>query len=92
MSEDQVRESRISYAAAVEGTSGDTPVAEMTVRELKLLIQSVVEDALREVLGDPDTGLELTHAFEARLRQAEAYVSSGGRLLSMDDLVGEIED
>ena len=64
----------------------DITVAEMTAVQLKKLIQSAVKETLQEVLGDPDTGLELRPEFEERLRQATAYVASGGRLLSMEEL------
>lgn len=48
-----------------------------------------VKKVLREVLQDPDAGLESRPAFEERLRRAEEYVASGGRLLSMEELRGE---
>jgi len=70
---------------------GDITVAEMTATQLKALIQSAVKEALQEVLGDLDAELELRPEFEERLRQAVAYVTSGGRLLSMEELTGQIE-
>jgi len=68
------------------------PVAEMTVQELKTLIQNTVREVLQEILRDPDAGLELRPGFEVRLLEAQEYVASGGRLLSMDDLTSEAED
>ena len=68
------------------------PVAEMTVQELKTLIQNTVREVLQEILRDPDAGLELRPEFEARLLEAQEYVASGGRLFSMDDLTSEAED
>ena len=70
---------------------GDVTVAEMTAGQLKTLIQSAVKEALREVLGDPDAGLELRPEFEERLREAVTYVASGGRLLSMNELTEQLE-
>jgi len=70
----------------------DTTVAEMTVHELKTLIQSAVREALQEALDDPDANLELRPEFAARLRQAVTYVASGGRLLSMRELAEQLED
>jgi hypothetical protein len=66
-------------------------VAEMTAHQLKALIQSAVKEALQEALSDLDAGLELRPEFAERLRQAEAYVTSGGRLLSARELTEEIE-
>jgi hypothetical protein len=37
-------------------------------------------------------GLELRPEFEERLRQAVAYVASGGSLLSMEGLTSQLED
>ena len=41
-----------------------------TLEELDAYIDSKVEDKVRELLGDPDAGLELRPEFEERLRQA----------------------
>ena len=87
MNEEKVRESGSSYAA-IPGEA-NMPVAEMTVQELKTLIQSTVREVLQEILRDPDAGLELRPEFEARLLEAQEYVASGGRLLSMGDLTSE---
>lgn len=69
----------------------DKTVAEMTATQLKTLIQSAVKEALQEILEDPDTDLELRPEFEERLRQAAAYVASGGHLLSMEELTNQLE-
>jgi NADPH:quinone reductase-like Zn-dependent oxidoreductase len=71
---------------------GDKTVAEMTATQLKALIQSAVKEALQEILEDPDVDLELRPEFEERLRQAVAHVASGGQLLSMEELTGQLED
>ncbi|MCK4451441.1 MAG: hypothetical protein KAX26_12710 [Anaerolineae bacterium] len=92
MSEEQVKETRAPYAATTDKTVEGMTVAEMTVPQLKMLIQSALKDTLQEVLGDPDAGLELRSRFEERLRHAVAYVASGGHLLSMEELTGQIED
>lgn len=47
-----------------------TTVAELTVDELKQIIQDAVEQKLSEMLGDPDEGLELREEIEARLRRS----------------------
>jgi ribose 1,5-bisphosphokinase PhnN len=92
MSKKQTQESSVPYTATVEGAVENVPLAEMTAQELKTLVQSAVREVLQEILADPDAGRELRPEFEARLQQAEAYVTSGGSLLSMEELVGQIED
>jgi hypothetical protein len=76
----------------LERATEETTVAEMTVRELKMLIQSALRETLQEILGDPDAGLELRPEFEERLRQAVSYVSSGGRLLSAEQLTSQLKE
>jgi hypothetical protein len=61
-------------------------VGEMTVAQLKALIRESVEEILRDILVDPDAGLQLRPEFEERLRQSIAYVNSGGKLLSYEEL------
>ena len=87
MSKKQVKEVQAAYAAPAVTAGEDMPVAEMTVRELKMLIQSALKEALEEMLEDPDAGLELRPEFEVQLRQAASYVAAGGRLLSLEELV-----
>jgi len=92
MSKKRAQEPSAPYTVTVEDAVGNVPVTEMTAQELKTLVQSAVREVLQEILIDPDAGRELRPEFEARLQQAEAYVTSGGRLLSMEELVGQIED
>jgi hypothetical protein len=61
-------------------------VGEMTVAQLKALIREIVEEILRDILVDPDAGLQLRPEFEERLRQSISYVDSGGKLLSFEEL------
>ena len=63
-------------------------MAGMTVRDLKVLIGTV----LKEVFGDPDASLELRPEFEERLRRAVADVSSEERLLSVEELSRRLGD
>jgi hypothetical protein len=42
----------------------------LTEDDLKALIISVVDDRLRELLGTPDLGLELTDSVRARLKES----------------------
>jgi hypothetical protein len=91
MNEEQVQESRSVYTTTSDEAIEDITVGQMTASQLKKLIRSVVEETLQEMLGDPDAGLELSPEFEQRLRQAVTYVSSGGHLLSMNELTDELE-
>ena len=52
-------------------------VKELSVEQLKALIQEAVEEKLQEVLGDPDQGLELREDIKERLRRSLAAVESG---------------
>jgi hypothetical protein len=61
-------------------------VGEMTVAQLKALIKESVEEILRDILVDPDAGLQLRPEFEERLRQSISYVDSGGKLLSFEEI------
>jgi hypothetical protein len=64
-----------------------TTVAQMTVEELKALVRDTVKETLLEILRDPDAGLELRPEFQSRLRASQAYVESGGKLISWDDML-----
>jgi hypothetical protein len=55
-------------------------VASLSVEQLKELVQSLVDDRLRELIGDPDLGLQLGDSLRARLKQS---------LASQDRLSGE---
>jgi len=52
-------------------------VKELTVEQLKTLIQEAVEDKLEEMIGDPDSGLELTDEVKERLRASMAAMQRG---------------
>jgi hypothetical protein len=42
----------------------------LTPDQFKELVRGLVDDRLRELLGDPDLGLELGAALQARLKQS----------------------
>jgi hypothetical protein len=88
---EEVQEARGVYAAASEEPIQGMSVAEMTTTQLEALIRRVLKEALQEVLEDKDVGLEVRPEFEGRLRRAADYVASGGHLLSMEELTGELE-
>lgn len=45
-------------------------VKELTSEELRFLIQETVEEAMLELLGDPDRGFELTEDVKKRLQRS----------------------
>ncbi len=54
-------------------------VAELTVDELKQIIQEAVKQKLAEMLGDPDEGLELREEIKVRLRRSLEAERRGAR-------------
>lgn len=46
--------------------------SDLTPDELRELVRGLVDDRLRELLGDPDLGMELGEAVRARLKQSLA--------------------
>jgi hypothetical protein len=52
-------------------------LSSLTPEQFKELVRGVVDDRLRELIGDPDLGLELGEALRARLR---ASLEQGTRL------------
>jgi hypothetical protein len=55
-------------------------VSDLTPEELKALVSGMVDDRLRELLGDPDLGLELADTVRARLKES---------LMSTERLTGD---
>ena len=68
-----------------------TKVTELTVDELKHIIQEAMEQKLAEMLGDPDEGLELRPEFEQQLRRSLAYLAAGGKTLSLEEITAYAE-
>ena len=52
-------------------------VAEMTVAELRELIWQTVAEAITDLVGDPDEGLELSGWVQEQLDQADADRAEG---------------
>ncbi len=49
-------------------------ISDLTPEELKELVKGLVDDRLRELLGDPDLGMELGEAVRARLKASLASI------------------
>ena len=47
-------------------------ISDLTVDDLKELVKGIVDDRLRELLGDPDLGMDLGEAVRARLKASLA--------------------
>ena len=47
-------------------------LSNLTPAEFKELVRGIVDDRLRELLGDPDLGLQLGEALRARLKESLA--------------------
>ena len=45
-------------------------LSDLTLEELRELVKGIVDDRLRELLGDPDLGMEMGEAVRARLKQS----------------------
>ena len=43
-------------------------ISDLTLDELKELVKGIVDDRLRELLGDPDLGMELGETVRTRLK------------------------
>ncbi|MDO9117645.1 MAG: hypothetical protein Q8N04_07125 [Nitrospira sp.] len=61
-------------------------LSQLTPQQLKELVQGLVDDRLRELIGDPDLGLALGDALQARLKES---LTSSERL-SGDDVADRL--
>lgn len=65
-------------------------VGQLSTDELKEIIGSVVEQKLREILGDPDEGLELRADVRDRLLRQKKAVANGERGEGLDEVVNRL--
>ena len=61
-------------------------LSSLTPQELKELVRGLVDDRLRELIGDPDLGLQLGDALRARLKASLAQ----GQRLSGEELADRL--
>lgn len=47
-------------------------ISDLSLDELKELVKGLVDDRIRDLLGDPDLGLQLTDALRTRLKNSLA--------------------
>lgn len=65
-------------------------VADMSVEELKTLIQETVTQTLTELLRDPDEELELREDFKSALQISLETVRSGGNTVAAEDVAAKL--
>ncbi|MEK7300088.1 MAG: hypothetical protein AAB072_03225 [Nitrospirota bacterium] len=61
-------------------------LSQLTPQQLKELVQGLVDDRIRELIGDPDLGLSLGDTLRARLKES---LTSSERL-SGDDVADKL--
>ena len=61
-------------------------VKELTVEQFKDLVQKAIEEKLEEIIGDPDTGLELREDIKERLRNSLAARQRGEKGIPIEEL------
>ena len=66
-------------------------VGEMSPSDLREMIDEIVEQKLREILGDPDEGLLLRDEVMARLQRQRQAIQAGERGQSLDSIIQRIE-
>jgi len=64
-----------------------TTVAQMTQDELREMIESLIEQKMVELLGDPDEGLEIREALRTRLLRQREAAAAGERGEPLEDVV-----
>ncbi len=65
-------------------------VAEMTQHELREMLDSVIDQKLTEILGDPDEGQEIRQVLRERLLRQKDEVAAGDRGQPFEDVVSEL--
>jgi hypothetical protein len=61
-------------------------LSQLSPEQFKELVRGIVDDRLRELLGDPDLGLQLGNGLHARLKES---LSNGDRL-SGEDIANQL--
>lgn len=65
-------------------------VNELTMEQLKALVEEMIEAKLEEYLGDPDEGLELREEVKARLMDSLAAVERGEKGIPLEQVVKKL--
>lgn len=62
-------------------------VSDMTAAEFRQMIETIVEQKLLELLGDPDEGMLLKKSLRERLRRQKHAVARGERGVPFEEVV-----
>lgn len=62
-------------------------VAQMTKKELREMMETIIEEKLLELLGDPDEGLLIRKTIRDRLLRQKEAVANGERGESLEDVI-----
>lgn len=61
-------------------------LSQLSQEQFRELVRGIVDDRLRELLGDPDLGLQLSQGLQARLKES----LSGTERLSGEDIADRL--
>jgi hypothetical protein len=67
-----------------------TTVGQMSLEELREMIEAAVEQKLLEILGDPDEGLGIRDSVRDRLLRQREAVIAGDRGEPFEDMVKQL--
>lgn len=67
-----------------------TRVSDLSVDELRTLIQDAVRQTLMELFRDPDEGLELREDFKEMLQHSLRTVQAGSETLSAESVAAKL--
>ena len=62
----------VAYWALASVSSVFMDLSQLSPEQFKELVRGIVDDRLRELLGDPDLGLQLGDGLRARLKESLA--------------------
>ncbi len=65
-------------------------VTELSVEQLKALIEEMIEEKLQDYLGDPDEGLELREEVRTRLEESLAAVRRGEKGIPIEEVAKKL--
>ena len=65
-------------------------IKELSVEQLKALIQETVEEKLQEILGDPDQGLKLREDVKERLMYSLSAMEHGEKGIPIGQMAKEL--
>ncbi len=67
-----------------------TTIAQMTKDELREMIETIIEQKLLELLGDPDEGLHVRKTIRDRLLRQKKAVANGERGEPLENVIQQL--